>query len=535
MFQVTCRCKYECRLLTSEQKELLFLQFYQLSAEEQGSYILNRMELVKIGRRRHGTYTDPSESRRQATLQYIVPTCSGVRQVCSATFKSIFAISSRRLQTIQTKKKMGCAAYRDERGKNPQSHAHKRKYSEDDRSLVKQHINSFPREESHYGRTKTRKEYLSSDLNVSRLYLAFKGLYPDSNITQKYYRQVFIKDFPNISFRRPRTDTCQVCDRLSIKIKADAPDRQTVSRELQIHQRKAQKAVKLLGDGMNESQLPLSEMCTVSMDLQQVMFVPTLTHSSMFYARQLSTYNFCVHVGDNNDSFMCVWHEGIAGRGGNEISSCFLKVMSSEVVTKKKSLTVWCDNCSGQNKNRMMVMTIIYLLAKGIFKSVEMKFLVTGHSYMPCDRDFGVIEKRKRLCKAMIPAEIEDIVRSSKLSKPFKVVSMQRNDFFDIAKEADKFLNTTKMEISKASWIRFMIEDSNKLVVKCKQTFSELETWKITPVLRKGTTFMDLVALDKLTPLTAPTKITAEKKKDLLAMLEYLDPKYHQFYKDLCR
>ncbi|KAJ8884134.1 hypothetical protein PR048_015991 [Dryococelus australis] len=102
---------------------------------------------------------------------------------------------------------------------------------------------------------------------------------------------------------------------------------------------------------------------------------------------------------------------------------------------------MWCDNCSGQNKNHMTAMIAIYLLARGIFTSVDMKFLVTGHIYMSCDGDFGIIEKRTKLCKAMIPAEIEDIM----------------------TKETDKFLNTTEMEISKASWIRFGIDKSNKL------------------------------------------------------------------------
>lgn len=56
--------------------------------------------------------------------------------------------------------------------------------------------------------------------------------------------------------------------------------------------------------------------------MQQVMFVPTLTHSDMFYTRQLSCYNFCVHICDKSESFMSMWHECQAGQDGNEIVSC---------------------------------------------------------------------------------------------------------------------------------------------------------------------------------------------------------------------
>ncbi|KAJ4451207.1 hypothetical protein ANN_02667 [Periplaneta americana] len=49
-----------------------------------------------------------------------------------------------------------------------------------------------------------------------------------------------------------------------------------------------------------------------------------------------------------------------------------------------------------RHKNRMILMVLIYIIAKKHFDSVDLKFLVSEHPYMSCDREFGIIEKRKK-------------------------------------------------------------------------------------------------------------------------------------------
>lgn len=184
----TCSCKYSCKNLTNDQKQLLFMDFFKVNEQNQGTYLLNHMQLVPVGRRRHGNYDDPVESRRSFGFTYSVPDGSGKNvQVCSKTFRQIFGVTPRKLQTLQSKKKQGCLVYTDTRGHNPHSHKHKIKFTENDRNLVRHHINSFPRYESHYSRNRTTKEFLSPDLNKNRLFLSFKAQYPTSKVTYKYY------------------------------------------------------------------------------------------------------------------------------------------------------------------------------------------------------------------------------------------------------------------------------------------------------------------------------------------------------------
>lgn len=98
---------------------------------------------------------------------------------------------------------------------------------------------------------------------------------------------------------------------------------------LELHHKKAEKARQEMKKDTVSSQLPNSDVCMLSMDLEQVLSLPSLTHSQMFYSRQLSCYNLCVHFGDNNKGHMFLWHEGMSGRGGNEIASCVFEALIS--------------------------------------------------------------------------------------------------------------------------------------------------------------------------------------------------------------
>jgi len=56
-------------------------------------------------------------------------------------------------------------------------------------------------------------------------------------------------------------------------------------------------------------------------------------------------------------------------------------------------------NCFCQNKNMSIVAFCLQLIHKECVKTVKHKYIASGHSYIPCDRDFGLIEKDKRSLK----------------------------------------------------------------------------------------------------------------------------------------
>lgn len=517
--------------MTFDQRYSLFREYYEVgNYDKQSTFLLGLIQVIPVSRRRHGTYDTPEQSRRQSTNTYTVPNGSGEHvQVCRKTFSNIFALSHKRVQVLVEKKKRGQTTYTDQRGKRTKI----KKYLPELRQQVRDHIQSFPREENHYSRNKSIKEFLSPDLNKNRMFLAYKKKYPNSKVTYKYYSLVFQKDFPNLRFGRPRSDTCSKCDLYQNKIKSiplTNPQRKQETQKLELHHRKAEKARVTMNTDITKSQTIDSEDNTISIDLEQVLFIPTLSHSDMFYSRQLSCFNFGVHLSDTDDAFMCIWDESVTGRGGNEIASCLLKVISHQNFHKRNNLVIWSDNCIGQNKNKIILMLLIYLVSKGIYEKVEQKFLVSGHSYLTCDRDFALIEKSKRVVKNYTPENIGKMIAEARHQRPFNVLHMQRNDFKDFQSMADEYLNTTKLQISQVVWIK--IEQGQETSVKTKKTFSDIEQWTTCNVLKKGKKATG-ISLAVVPDLDCTNRISAEKLQNLKDMMDYIPLQYRPFYEDL--
>ncbi|KAJ8971893.1 hypothetical protein NQ314_000506 [Rhamnusium bicolor] len=376
----------------------------------------------------HRRRVNESESRKQVTVCYTLPDGKGnYKQICRKTFEDTFSLSHKKVLHLTEMKKEGKNTYTDNRGKNKSA----RKYSDVDVTFVVNHINSFPKIESHYSRKKTSKQYPSPDLNINRIYQIFKAKFPNTKITYKFYSKIFHKHFSHLKFGLPRSDTCSTCDLYNVKIKgaSNASETGSLKNNLDLHHRKAEKATNTMKDNIKNSQEPTSQHCTIAVDLQQVIFIPSLTHGDMFYLRQLSVFNLGNHIGETNQAFMCLWHEGTTGRGGNEIASCVLKVLRANA-TNKKILNLWTDNSICQNKNMMMLLALILLVKEGTLDEIHHKYLVKGHSYLPCDRDFALIEKRKKVTKTIVLDDVDKMITSTRHNNPFKVVRMNNEDFF---------------------------------------------------------------------------------------------------------
>ena len=69
------------------------------------------------------------------------------------------------------------------------------------------------------------------------------------------------------------------------------------------------------------------------------------------------------------------------------------------------------------------------------FEQIDHKFLVRGHTYLPNDRDFAHIEKRKASAYVYVPQNWEEVIREACIKNPFNVVPMQTSNFLDFSNE----------------------------------------------------------------------------------------------------
>ncbi|KAF2883779.1 hypothetical protein ILUMI_22365 [Ignelater luminosus] len=84
-----------------------------------------------------------------------------------------------------------------------------------------------------------------------------------------------------------------------------------------------------------------------------------------------------------------------------------------------------------QSKKYVLMALWLPLVRDNVYKSIEHRFLVLGHTHLPSERDFATIEKHKKYMEQIYTPEqwIEDVGNSKKKSA-FIVTQMAQNDFF---------------------------------------------------------------------------------------------------------
>ncbi|CAH1111461.1 unnamed protein product [Psylliodes chrysocephalus] len=168
---------------------------------------------------------------------------------------------------------------------------------------------------------------------------------------------------------------------------------------------------------------------------------------------------------------------------------------------------------------------------------IDYKFLVSGHSYLPNDQDFGLIEKNKKHYKNIyVPNDWVQVVLEIKKKNPFRVVVMTSSDFFS-TNELEKALTNRKKTAAdeKVEWLRIQwlrYEKEKPGIIQYKYSNNEVVLFNEVNVKKRGKqTFQEMA---KLLPLFGGPKSISEKKyQDLLSLLDYIPPVNHEFYRKL--
>ena len=119
---------------------------------------------------------------------------------------------------------------------------------------------------------------------------------------------------------------------------------------------------------------------------------------------------------------MFCWPESEGSRGAQEISSCVVKLLSDEANNAKK-IRLYSDKCGGQNRNIKMTLALMHYQqnASCAADEIEITFMISGHSWMQNDADFGVIEKKsKQNNRIFTPSDWITIIKNSKKRSRFE-------------------------------------------------------------------------------------------------------------------
>lgn len=231
---------------------------------------------------------------------------------------------------------------------------------------------------------------------------------------------------------------------------------------------------------------------------------------------------------------MYVWDESKASRGPQEVGSCIMHFVQHFV--KSEKLIMYSDQCGGQNRNIKIAAICNYMVMSNTFsvKEIHHKCLVSGHSYLACDQDFGLIEQQKRFHKHIyIPHDWLDVIKNARKSNPFQVIEISKEHFKSSKQLEDNITNRkvnsdkSKVEWLKIQWIYFTSEKPYCMHYK----YSNNDTFEFFEVDLKKRVTKEHQELDVLFP--NGRTIDYAKLKDLKSLLPYIPPIHHEFYNNL--
>ncbi|KAF2890452.1 hypothetical protein ILUMI_15721 [Ignelater luminosus] len=230
----------------------------------------------------------------------------------------------------------------------------------------------------------------------------------------------------------------------------------------------------------------------------------------------------------------CCWDETTVSRGSQEISSCLKKHLLTHL-KNHKHVIAYSDACTRQNRNIKMSLMWLKLLADSDkLKIIDHKFLVSGHSYLPNDRNFGTIKSFSKQRSVFVAEDWYQIIQKARTKNPFRVYKMEQADFAS-TKQLEQVITNRKKNDNNCSvnwWLRFKKEEPYKIFYK--ETLNEDVSFYVINIMpsKKGRPpLFKSITLKKLHNNVLP--VSANKKQNMMERLQFISPVYHSVYQSL--
>ncbi|CAG9773299.1 unnamed protein product [Ceutorhynchus assimilis] len=150
-----------------------------------------------------------------------------------------------------------------------------------------------------------------------------------------------------------------------------------------------------------------------------------------------------------------MYDEHTAKKGSDEVISFLHHYIQTYLPASVNKLYLFSDNAFAQNKNQTLMKYLFTMVNKnGKISEILHQYPEPGHSFLPCDRSFGLIEKNKRKKERIyLPSEWIKLVQET--TKNFRVVPVEQDmilnfsdPFKQLIKSAPKGPKKEKFAIS---------------------------------------------------------------------------------------
>lgn len=494
----------QCRLLTMGDIKNFHAGFYAVPEKaKQDAFILKycRANPPKRSRKQ-----DPTKVK-STSIEYTIQNSAGNKvKVCRETFLSVLNITKHRVLGVFNRfKKYGSLVPVETRGGSRKEHLFK-----DKKDSVISFIKGLTAIESHYQRGKSERKYLQSDLNIAKLWIMYNSSVSEElKVKEWYFRNIFNTRF-NVSFTSPSTDECSTCLELNerLRVEKDEEKKSDLLLRKALHRKQAKSFFEHLKKKDDDCLL-------LSFDCQKNLVLPKLTDQAAYYSRQIYCYNLTVVTGLSTNKLepgnvsIYTWTENEGKKSSNEVASIVYNELNSKNHDCVTSVRLVADGCGGQNKNvNVLLMCAKWLLscARPNLKSLELVFPITGHSFLPSDRVFGLIEKDLKSKPTITKVDEYHAVFAKYGTVKVIGEDWTPHDWKEEAKQLAKTATQLHFPISQCRKIVFRRTTKNNVLVRGELAYN-IATGIERPIMKKGT------SLENVNPREIPIGVKVKQAK----------------------
>lgn len=197
--------------------------------------------------------------------------------------------------------------------------------------------------------------------------------------------------------------------------------------EMELHKRKADWFYRQKRIAKKQAQ-KCKEFEAIAMDFGKNLPIPNISTNDVYYKRQLSFYVFNVHILSDSSSTFYTYDQTTGSKGSDDVVSMLYHFFSNILSNDVREIHIFCDSCSGQNKNWTVLRFLHYTtVVLKRFDKITVTYPVRGHSYMECDKNMALINQKT---PAETPGDWREAIACARVKpSPFQVVECTTDMF----------------------------------------------------------------------------------------------------------
>ncbi|ETI48412.1 hypothetical protein F443_07559 [Phytophthora nicotianae P1569] len=186
------------------------------------------------------------------------------------------------------------------------------------------------------------------------------------------------------------------------------------------------------------------EHAVIIMDFSQNLTLPSISSTpSQWYFLSLRSVNmFGIYYANEAMQYNYVYDETVAGKGTDEVNSMLYHFINRIILPAGfRRLTIYADNCGGQNKNNYVVRMLLAHMSD--LEVIKLKFFVKGHTKNAVDRGFGHVRKHLARLDIWTTGQLIDAVNDASSTSALVHIEAENHiikEYRNVAKDAYKNL-----------------------------------------------------------------------------------------------